>query len=95
VSAGPDSPRIAAKDLKFDRTQLVLPADKPFALVFDNQEAVPHNVSLTDSSGTVVFVGEVFNGPSSRVYAVPALQPGSYTFKCDVHPDMKGVATAA
>jgi plastocyanin len=71
-----------------------LPASRPFALFFNNQEALPHNVSLTDASGAVIFVGEVFTGPADRVYAVPALQVGSYTFKCDVHPDMKGIATA-
>jgi cupredoxin-like protein len=95
VSVGPDTPRIAAKDLKFDRTELRLPANAVFALFFDNEEALPHNVSLTDASGTAVFVGEVFTGPSSRVYVVPTLKPGAYTFKCDLHPDMKGVATAA
>jgi plastocyanin len=94
VSAGPDSPRIAAKDLKFDRVQLQLPASNAFALVFDNQEALPHNVSFSEQSGTVLFVGEVFTGPATRVYAVPALKPGTYLFKCDLHPDMKGTATA-
>jgi plastocyanin len=94
VSVGPDTPRIAAKDLKFDRTELQMPANAAFALFFDNQEALPHNVSLTDASGAVAFVGEVFTGPSSRVYAVPPLKPGAYTFKCDLHPDMKGTATA-
>jgi plastocyanin len=94
VSVGPDSPRIAARDLKFDRTELVLPAGNAFALVFDNQEALPHNVSISEQNGTVRFVGEVFTGPATRVYAVPALNAGTYTFKCDLHPDMKGVATA-
>ena len=94
VSAGPESPRIAARDLKFDRTELALPAGRAFALVFDNQEALPHNVSISEQNGTVLFVGEVFTGPATRVYAVPALKPGAYPFKCDLHPDMKGVATA-
>jgi hypothetical protein len=94
VSVGLDTPRIAAKDLKFDKTELRLPANAAFPLFFDNQEALPHNVSLTDASGSVAFVGEVFSGPSSRVYVVPPLKPGAYTFKCDLHPDMKGTATA-
>ena len=87
-------PFIAAKDLKFDRSDLKVPANAPFALVFDNQEAPPHNVAINDASGKSVFTGEVFSGPAQRTYQVPALQPGSYTFICQVHPDMQGTLTA-
>ena len=41
-----------------------------------------------------VFVGEVFTGPDSRVYAVPALPFGRYTFRCDVHPEMTGTVVS-
>ena len=94
VTAEPGSPRIAANALKFDRSELALPANRPFALVFDNQEALPHNVSLAKPDGTPVFVGTVFTGPAKQVYAVPALAPATYLFRCDLHPDMKGTATA-
>jgi plastocyanin len=94
VSVAPDSPRIAANGLKFDRAELRFSAGRAFALVFDNQEALPHNVSVRDQTGGAVFTGEVFTGPGQRVYAVPALPPGGYSFLCDVHPDMKGTATA-
>jgi plastocyanin len=37
--------------------------------------------------------GEIVS--STKVtYAVPALTAGSYTFICEVHPDMKGTLTA-
>jgi hypothetical protein len=94
ASIGPDTPRLAAKELEFDRTELRLPANRAFSLFFDNQVAWPHNVSLTDESGTTVFTGEVFTGPGSRLYAVPALKPGGYLLICDVHPQMKVAATA-
>ena len=70
------------------------PAGKPFTIAFSNQDpGTPHNVELTDSSGAVVFKGDVFNGVDTRIYQVPALPAGSYTFSCIVHPSMTGTAT--
>jgi plastocyanin len=104
-SSGPASPgapagdaiTVAAKDVKFSHTELAAPAGKAFAVVFDNQDGVPHNVAIyTDSSAsTKVSVGEIFSGPGERTQQVPALAPGSYFFRCDVHPDMKGTIVAS
>lgn len=79
---------IAAVNIKFDQAELRAPADTPFMIVFDNQEPVPHNVAIySDSSGgNKLFVGEIFPGPGTRSYAVPALPAGTYFFRCDVHP---------
>jgi plastocyanin len=93
VSAAPDSPRLTANNLAFDRAELHVPAGRPFALVFDNQEALPHNMSIRNASAAL-FTGEVFTGPGQRVYSIPALAAGSYTFQCDVHPQMTGTLTA-
>ena len=54
---------------------------------------MPHNIDIKDSAGTSVFKGEIFNGVAKKVYEVPALPAGSYTYVCDVHPSMKGTAT--
>ena len=92
-----DVVRIAANDIAFDQAELTVPAGRPFSLVFDNQEAVPHNVAIyTDSSaGQSLFVGEVFAGPGERTYAVPAIPAGSYFYRCDVHPtQMTGMLVA-
>lgn len=35
----------------------------------------------------------VFGGASHRLYNVPALAAGTYTFKCAVHPGMSGTLT--
>ncbi|MDO8483598.1 MAG: cupredoxin domain-containing protein [Candidatus Limnocylindrales bacterium] len=87
---------IAAKDVKFSQSELRVPADKAFDLVFDNQEGVTHNVAIyTDSSAsTKVSVGEIFSGPAQKTQSVPALAAGTYFFRCDVHPDMKGAIVA-
>ncbi len=83
-----DVVRIAAKNIAFDQAELTVPAGRPFSLVFDNQETVPHNVAIyaDASAGQSLFVGEIFNGPGERTYAVPALQAGTYFLRCDVHP---------
>ena len=82
----------------FDPETLEAPADTPFTLEFDNQDATaPHNVVIKDPSGTGVSIGDTapFTGPATRSYAVPALAPGDYTFLCEVHPStMTGTLTA-
>jgi plastocyanin len=79
----------------FSTATLTAPADSAFTIRFDNQDAgVQHNVAISDQAGAEVFKGEIFPGPGSRDYAVPALKAGTYTFVCTVHPNMTGELTA-
>jgi plastocyanin len=85
---------VVAKDLKFLTTSVAAPADEPFEIVLDNQEGVPHNIAVSDGSGASVFKGEIVS--SAKVTnSIPALAAGSYTFICELHPDMKGTITAS
>lgn len=94
AGGGPADVTVEAKDIAYLQTTWTGPADKPFKLAFDNEDSgVPHNVSLTDSTGSEVFKGEIFNGVETRVYDVPALPAGQYTFVCSVHSNMSGTAT--
>ena len=87
---------ISAANVAFSTSTLTAPANAGFTIHFDNQDAgVPHNVDIKDSGGTEVFKGEIFPGPGTRDYAVPALKAGSYTFACSVHPNMTGTLTAS
>ena len=65
---------------------------QPFRIVFDNQEAVPHNVSIYADEGASepLFEGELLTTVDSITYAIPALPAGEYYFQCDVHPAMNG-----
>jgi plastocyanin len=96
--AVPAVPEIAANNsLSFDTTNLVVPAGRPFELVFaNNDEAVPHNVQIEDSPAraTVLFPGEIVTGPTTVTYQVPALEAGDYYFLCAVHPNMDGTVNA-
>jgi plastocyanin len=85
---------IEAKNVAFSKASWTGPAGVPFTIAFTNQDpGTPHDVELTDSSGAVVFKGDIFNGVDTRIYQVPALPAGDYTFSCVVHPNMTGTAT--
>ncbi len=91
--AAGDAIVVVAKDLKFDPTSISAPADEAFDIVLDNQESAPHNIAIKDAAGTEVFKGEVVT-QTKVTNAVPALAAGSYTFWCEIHPDMTGTLTA-
>jgi plastocyanin len=86
---------ITAQGNAFDRGQLAVPAGRPFQLLFENRDGAPHNVRIYDEGvDQPLFVGEIFGGPGSRTYDVPAIPAGTHRFRCDVHPDMAGTVTA-
>jgi plastocyanin len=84
---------VVAKDLAFQPTSLTIKADTPTEIVLDNQEAVPHNIAVKDAAGAEVFKGKIVTS-AKETNAVPALAAGSYTFWCEVHPNMTGTLTA-
>ena len=87
-----DTVSVVAKDITFTTPSVSAPAGKAFTIAFDNQDGAPHNIVISDPSGAQVFKGEVVS--SQKVdYQVPALAAGSYSFLCEVHPDMKGTIT--
>jgi cytochrome c oxidase subunit 2 len=92
---GPTLP-IAAQNVAFDTNALTAPANTPFKIAFDNKDAgVPHNVAIHQGSptGAEVFKGEIFPGPATKTYDVPALPAGTYGFVCSVHANMTGTLT--
>ena len=90
-SLDPNAVQIVAKDIAFTTSQVSAPANTPFQVQFENQDSAPHNVAIyTDASASqAVFQGDIFSS-GTRVYQVPALKPGTYFFRCDVHQNMTG-----
>lgn len=82
---------ITSRDITFDRSTLNVPAGRPFSLRLDNEDAAPHNVSIyvDESAAESRFVGELVSS-AEIVYQVPALEAGTYFFRCDLHPEMNG-----
>lgn len=86
--------QVSARDIAFNTDTLTAPADRAFELFFENEEAVPHNVSIyrDESRSEALFTGEIITGPGSITYQVGPLAAGTYVFVCDVHPpQMTGV----
>ena len=85
---------IVAQGIAFTTANVTVPAGQPFTLKFTNNDAgVPHNVHVRDSSGADVAKTDIISGVSDASIQVAALQPGTYPFVCDVHPNMTGTLT--
>ncbi|HVL50113.1 MAG TPA: DUF2269 family protein [Actinomycetota bacterium] len=95
-AAAGEEASLVASELAFDSDLLTVPASRGFGLSLDNRASgVLHNVAISDRTGRKVFTGETFPGPARAVYSVPALEPGTYVFLCDVHPQqMTGTLVA-
>jgi plastocyanin len=76
----------------FDKNCLAAPAGEAFTIEFNNQDATAHNVEIfTDSSATTRLGGaenggDFIVGPATVTYKVDPLDPGTYFFRCDIHP---------
>ncbi len=84
---------ISADDMRFDKDCMAAPANRPFSIVLSNEENLPHDVDILegDDSSDRVFDGEIFSGKRAVAYQVPPLSPGTYSFRCSVHPaQMRG-----
>ncbi|HVE75483.1 MAG TPA: cupredoxin domain-containing protein [Actinomycetota bacterium] len=86
---------LAADKLAFETAELRVPAEVPFELEFTNKEQAPHNVAiLEEGEQSTLFREDPIAGPKTVKWKVPALEVGSFPFRCDIHPDMKGVIVA-
>jgi len=88
-----DTVTVVAKDIAFQTTDVAVKAGAPVTIDFDNQDGAPHNIAISDASGKTVFKGDIVSN-TKVAYSVPALAAGTYTFICEVHPNMKGTITA-
>jgi plastocyanin len=94
AGAGGGGLTVTAKSLAFDTDELDLPGGQPTTFTFDNQDAgIAHNLSIytDDSASKVLFQFDPFPGVDSRSFDIPALDPGTYYFRCDVHSTMNGI----
>jgi len=96
ASQGPVDPnavKVVASGQQFTTKDVSAPAGKPFQLVFESQTGDPHDVVIGQDGSDPVFKSDVFSGPATKTFDVPALTAGTYTFKCEVHPGMAGTLT--
>lgn len=81
---------LAAKNFAFDQSTLTVPAGATVVMTFNNQDSgVPHNFALYTNSAasTAIFRGTLVTGPMTVTYTFTTPStPGTYYFRCDVHP---------
>ncbi len=86
----PDTQTVAvtAEGIAYNVKELTVDAGKDFAIDFTQKDAGVggHNVEIRTQDGTSIFKGEVLMNPGETTYLVPALEPGTYTFICSIHP---------
>jgi plastocyanin len=94
---------MSAATTGFDPTEATAPAGKAFTITFENKDAgIPHNIVIyagTDTSKDPLWAPDgnaTVTGPDDTSYDIPALDAGTYTFVCLVHPtSMTGTLTVA
>lgn len=98
ASAGPvdpNAPVITAQGNVFTPATLTVKAGKAFGLTLDNKDSAPHNVAIFKDASAAegISIGEIVNS-KSVAQQVPALEAGTYFFRCDVHREMIGTIVA-
>jgi plastocyanin len=98
ASAGPvdpNAPVITAQGNVFSPATLTVKAGKAFGLTLDNKDSAPHNVAIFKDASAAegISIGEIVSS-KSVAQQVPALEAGTYFFRCDVHREMTGTIVA-
>ena len=76
--------RVRAFGLAYDRSSLSLTAGASVTLTLQNDDtAVPHDIAFSFGPAT-----ETCAGPCTRSIRFTAPAPGTYSFKCNTHPDI-------
>ena len=82
---------ITAADLAFDATTIEATAGEDFTITLVNDDSAPHNISIySEEGGDQIVLGDTAEAGQSVTVDVSALEPGTYYFQCDIHPDMNG-----
>ena len=81
---------LTAQNFAFDKATITVPAGAQVTINLRNMDTgVPHNfAAYTDSTATTaIFKGPNVTGPGTTTYTFTAPStPGTYFFRCDVHP---------
>ena len=89
---------VVAAALAFDTDTLEFEG-KEVSVEFDNQDSLPHNLSIYKSADDgptktdPLFTGAEVAAGSSTTYDIKLPPPGDYYFQCDIHPNMNGDLT--
>jgi plastocyanin len=79
---------LVAQNMAFDTGTIMASVGGLVTINFDNKDNVPHNFALYTDSGaqTMIFKGQVVTGTTIVYNFTAPTTPGTYFFRCDVHP---------
>jgi plastocyanin len=77
----------SGSDLAFDQSELTAQAG-PVTINYDNPQSISHDVVIEDSAGEVLGETELISAGNTSTTV--ELQPGTYTFFCDVPGHREG-----
>jgi plastocyanin len=79
---------LIAQGMSFDKSTITVPAGAAVTLNFNNKDSAPHNFALYTNSGagTPIFRGQTISATTVIYTFTAPTTPGSYFFRCDVHP---------
>jgi plastocyanin len=82
----------AEQSLVFNVDTIEAPAGEDFTITLVNNDSAPHNISIyTEEGGEMLgSAGATAEAGQTVTVDVAALEPGTYYFQCDIHPDMNG-----
>jgi len=80
---------VVARNLAFDTGCISTRAGSRTSIELRNEDSANHTFAIYEDQDEV-FKGGVTSGGEDRTYRLPALQPGTYRFQCDIHPSMNG-----
>ena len=88
---------ITAADLAFDVTSIEATAGEDFTITLVNNDSAPHNISIYSEEGGDLLgeAGATAEAGQTVTLDVAALEPGTYYFQCDIHPDMNGTVVVS
>ena len=85
---------LIAQGFSFDKGTITVTPGASVTIAFNNKDSgIPHNFAAYESSAAQksIFVGQIITGPATIEYKFTApTTPGTYFFRCDVHPNMTG-----
>ena len=82
---------ISAADLEFNVTTIEATAGEAFTITLVNNDSAPHNISIyAEEGGAALALGPTAEGGQTVETDVATLEPGTYYFQCDIHPEMNG-----
>jgi plastocyanin len=90
--------QLTASNLTFNMRIVTAQSAAPVVVQLNNTDAgVLHNFAVYNNQTTSqrIFVGDTVTGPAVTTYNFPGPPPGTYFFRCDIHPEtMTGTFTS-